>query len=76
MAKVSRKFEIKEKINVTSRLGHWNSGEEETFHLTSQDREDLSAFGIQKVYRVVVVQQPPFVFWNETKGDHPFTEVK
>ena len=50
------------------RLGQWSSVEEAIFDLTLQQREDLSKFGIQKVYKVVVVQQPPFVFWNKTKG--------
>lgn len=50
------------------RLGQWSSVEEAMSDLSPQQREDLSRFGVQRVYKVAVVQQPPFVFWNKTKG--------
>ena len=54
----------------TYRLGQWNSAEEEKVHFTSEERKDLSSFGIPKLYNCVVVPQQPFVFWNKTKGSN------
>ena len=50
-------------------MGTWTGGINSSLNFLSAEMEEkVASIEAKKVYRVVAVMQPPFVFWNETKS--------
>ena len=51
-------------------MGTWTAGIKSSFNFkTAEMKEELTPAKTREVYRVVSVIQPPFMQWNETKGE-------
>ena len=53
----------------SNEVGTWKAGINSSFNFISPEMEEkVAIIQAKKVYKVVAVMQPPFIFWNETKS--------
>ena len=53
-------------INFSDEVGTWMAGVPAEMSFNSGMEDKVKLFNAKKVYRIVTVQQPPFMRWNET----------